>query len=201
MIVYFISLFFQLLAGILPIIFFLIRAPKNSYELLVLLFCSVIATILTMYTSLCRINNHFIFNSYLLIEFSCICVFYSKAIKSKYSFLFLYAIVPFLIFSIFELYQNGTIIFGVKISSLFYIGFSVIYFLKYLFDSEQEHKYNFTYIINASFFIYNCSAFILIFYIMKLMTNNLWFIHNFIEGSSKLLIAYAFWKLPKTAHY
>jgi hypothetical protein len=30
-----------------------------------------------------------------------------------------------------------------------------------------------------------------------LFTSNLWFIHNFIEGSSKLLIAYAFWKLPK----
>jgi hypothetical protein len=50
-------------------------------------------------------------------------------------------------------------------------------------------------LFNASIFIYHTAAFSLFNYFSSFMTSYLWYFHNFIEGSSKLLIAYAFWKL------
>jgi hypothetical protein len=200
MYIYYISLYFQLLAGLLPIIFYLNKLGKENLELLILFCASFIATLSILFTYQFKINNHNIFNAYVIIEFCCISVFYSKLFKLKYSKLIKLLIIPFLFLFFFEIYQNDVIILGSKLTSLTYIIYSISFFIKYLNISRRSNEYKFSQAINASLFIYNCSAFILIFYIMKLMNSNLWYVHNFIEGSSKLLIAYALWKLPKTAH-
>jgi hypothetical protein len=200
MYIYYISLCFQLLAGLLPIIFYLNKLGKENLELLILFCASFIATLSILFTYQFKINNHYIFNAYVIIEFCCISVFYSKLFKLKYSKLIKLLIIPFLFLFFFEIYQNDVIILGSKLTSLTYIIYSISFFIKYLNISRRSNEYKFSQAINASLFIYNCSAFILIFYIMKLMNSNLWYVHNFIEGSSKLLIAYALWKLPKTAH-
>lgn len=200
MYIYYISLYFQLLAGLLPIIFYLNKLGKENLELLILFCASFIATLSILFTNQFKINNHYIFNAYVIIEFCCISVFYSKLFKLKYSKLIKLLIIPFLFLFFFEIYQNDVIILGSKLTSLTYIIYSISFFIKYLNISRRSNEYKFSQAINASLFIYNCSAFILIFYIMKLMNSNLWYVHNFIEGSSKLLIAYALWKLPKTAH-
>jgi hypothetical protein len=200
MYIYYISLYFQLLAGLLPIIFYFNKLGKENLELLILFCASFIATLSILFTYQFKINNHNIFNAYVIIEFCCISVFYSKLFKLKYSKLIKLLIIPFLFLFFFEIYQNDVIILGSKLTSLTYIIYSISFFIKYLNISRRSNEYKFSQAINASLFIYNCSAFILIFYIMKLMNSNLWYVHNFIEGSSKLLIAYALWKLPKTAH-
>ena len=200
MYIYYISLYFQLLAGLLPIIFYLNKLGKENLELLILFSSSFIATLSILFTYQFKINNHYIFNAYVIIEFCCISVFYSKLFKLKYDKLIKLLIIPFLFLFFFEIYQNDVIILGSNLASIIYIIYSIDFFIKHLNISSQSHEYKFTQAINTSLLIYNCSSFFLIFYIMKLMNSNLWYVHNFIEGSSKLLIAYALWKLPKTAH-
>jgi hypothetical protein len=78
--------------------------------------------------------------------------------------------------------------------------FAIVYFFDFVIDNSKK-KSEILILVNTALFIYYSFSFLFNIYIDELMKNNLWFIHNFIEGSSKLLIAYAFWKQPKTAHY
>jgi hypothetical protein len=74
--------------------------------------------------------------------------------------------------------------------------------LDYLNSESQRNPQSFSYlIVNASIFIYNSFSFLFFLYITILMGNDLWYFHNIIEGISKLIIAYAFWKLPKSDNF
>ncbi len=195
-----ISLCFQVLAGITPILFLFQRDFISKRELMVFFISSVLASIFILTTTIYSINNYFVHNSFLIVELICLSIFYFKAINWKYiRVLIIISFVSFLLFFIHEIYRHQVIIDGFKIVNIAYLVLVTILFLNLL-----QGKYGFKkslILINASFFIYRCTSFVFIFYLMKIMTENLWYIHNFIEGSSKLLIAYAFWKLPKTSHY
>jgi hypothetical protein len=119
--------------------------------------------------------------------------FTSKKIKA-----ILFSVTTLLLaISILEVIKIGVMIFSMKIISLCIITMSIVYLLNNLISTSFYQINQPVLLINSSFIIYHGSSFILIYFIMSIMTNNLWHFHNFIEGSSKLLIAYAFWKLPK----
>lgn len=191
---------FQLLAGLLPIILFTRNFTLKHLEVFILLISSFISTAIVLYTYLNNFNNHLIFNLYVIIEFICLSIFYKKISNPKYYFIYFLSTVVFCSISFLDYSKGSVLEHTAKFSSLTFILYSVIYFIQSIFIQSNEKYNEFRNILCAAFLFYNCSAFILIYYIMELTNSNLWYIHNFIEGSSKLLIAYALWKLPKTAH-
>jgi hypothetical protein len=84
-----------------------------------------------------------------------------------------------------------------------YILWSLIFFFEFIISKNniRSNFINTNLYVNAAILFYNGSSLFLFHYLFVILSNNVWYIHNFIEGSSKLLIAYAFWKLPKTSHY
>jgi hypothetical protein len=194
--IYYISLIFQLLCGILPLLIVTNRKAIYKTELVIFLLSSVIATIGIFITTKFQIYNHYIHNAYLIIEILCLSSFYLKTFTSKKIKAILYSVTTLLLaISILEVIKIGVMIFSMKIISLCIITISVVYLLNNLISTSFYRINQPVLLINSSFIIYHGSSFILIYFIMNIMTNNLWHFHNFIEGSSKLLIAYAFWKL------
>ncbi len=191
---------FQLLAGFLPIILFFRNFTTHYFEVLILLLSSFISTCIGLYAFLFVINNQAIFNYYLIIEVTCLSIFFYRFTKTKYAFIFL--IIYLIFFSIWlnEYLYNDVLFFCAKFSSVIYIFYCIFYFVQSLKTNEVDHNSSFKQSFCAAILFYNCSAFFLIYYLMESTKLNLWYVHNFIEGSSKLLIAYALWKLPKTAH-
>jgi hypothetical protein len=103
-----------------------------------------------------------------------------------------------LVILFFELSQTSFIEYSLVYRTIGFILFSVIFFIDYLNSESQRNLQSFpNLIVNSSIFIYNSFSFLFFLYITILMGNDLWYIHNIIEGISKLIIAYAFWKLPK----
>jgi hypothetical protein len=196
--IYYISLVFQLLCGILPLLIVINRKAIYKTELVIFLLSSVIATIGIFITTKFQMYNHYIHNSYLIIEILCLCQFYFKIFNSKKIKAILFSVTGLLLaISILEVIKIGVMIFSMKIISLCIILISLFYLLNNLMSTSLNHINQPVLLINSSFIVYHGSSFILIYFIMNIMSNNLWHFHNFIEGISKLIIAYAFWKLPK----
>ncbi len=201
MTVTYLSVYFQLLTGIIPLFISLRRVYLHPSLLLFLAF-SVLSTIVLLITSYNGINNHVFHNFYLLISFLLLSKFYYDIGQTMLKAVIIFSTLILFTVSTFEFFDYYFLPNSFKIINLSYITWSIFFFIQSLEkDKVGKHNSNDYHIINTSIFLYNTSSFILIFYIMNLMNNNLWYIHNFIEGSSKLLIAYAFWKLPKTSHY
>lgn len=202
MLLTYISILFQLVAGILPLIF--LFKKQFHYSLVIYLTFSIFSTLILVVTSYFKINNLLYHNFYVLISFISLFVYYINfRLKYLNIFLIISSIVFLSNFAI-EIFQKGFVQSGIQISNISYSIWSLIFFF-YLIDGSNLYKLKYDKkvygIINASVLIYNCSAFFLYFKLFTLIKQDSWFIHNYIEGSSKLLIAYAFWKLPKTSHY
>lgn len=195
------SVFFQLVAGILPLIFLFNRIKINrSFILYISL--SALTTSLLLLTSFFRINNLLIHNFYLILSYLLLANFYfsigEKYLKKTISV----SILVFLIVILLNIFEGGFLKSAFVYANISFIIWSTIYFFQLTKTNDNKSQsLSKTYsTLNASIFIYNCSAFFLIYFLITILNNKVWFIHNFIEGSSKLLIAYAFWKLPKTLH-
>jgi hypothetical protein len=194
------SLIFQLAAGSLPLAVLFVGKRKLNLEFLLFLSISFSLTLAIIITKISGFSNAIIFDSWLVCSIILLTIFYSRVIVFK----------PFTIAVI--------IIGGISLSTTFWelmvfgypnkaliienISFILIPILMYIsFLRYQNHsKGNSLILINTSIFVYKTTTFLLFYFLVTLMKNNAWYIHNFIEGSSKLLIAYALWKLPKTAH-
>ena len=198
--VHVLAILFQLLAGFLPIIFFFRNFSTQYLEVFILLLSSFISTCIGLYAFLFVINNQALFNYYLIIEVTCLSVFFYKITKTKHSFIFLIIYLIFLYTWLNEYLQKDVLFFCAKFSSIIYIFYSIFYFTQSLKKSSVDYNYRFKQLFSLAILFYNCAAFFLIYFLMDFTKLNLWYVHNFIEGSSKLLIAYALWKLPKTAH-
>jgi hypothetical protein len=191
---------FQLLAGSLPIILYSRNFTLKYLEVFILLVSSFISTTIVFYTYLNNFNNHLIFNIYVIIEFICLSIFYKKISNPKYYFIYFLSLVVFCSISFVDYSKGSVLEQTAKFSCLTFILYSLFYFIQSIFIQSDEKDNEFRHTLCAAILFYNCSAFFLIYYLMEFTKLNLWYVHNFIEGSSKLLIAYALWKLPKTAH-
>lgn len=188
------------MTGLIPLVFIFKR--KVNIELIIYLSLSIVASAIIFYTSRFRINNHWVFNSYIFISYWMLFIFYLKLVKGKFQsqILKLSSIIFAIIFS-WELSKTSNLTSSLVAWNLSFLIWSILYFLTVTLNQETDKRsltYNY---FNLSIFIYNCSCLLLFYYIDFIMVNKLWYIHNFIEGSSKLLIAYAFWKLPKTSQF
>ena len=195
--IYLVTIYFQLVAGFLPIIFYFRKFSIKYLEIFILFIASFISTFLVLYTYLNKLNNHIVFNSYVIIEFICITIFYYRISKQKYKLLFLILSLVFISISSFDFYVNSYLALTSKYTSFIFIIYGISYLLQVIFNKSNESDSLFLQIFSGANLFYNGSAFLLIYFISKLVENDLWYIHNIIEGISKLLIAYAFWKLPR----
>ncbi|MEN9972866.1 MAG: hypothetical protein RIS20_1213 [Bacteroidota bacterium] len=194
------SLIFQLVAGFLPLVVFLIKKNKFNIEFTFFLTISFLATCAILTTSILNLPNVIIFNSYQVISTLCINIFYYRVLNKK-SFSRIVLVI-----SVLEFISYGSefLIFGdidksILVEVIGTICCSILLFV-FMLNLRNSTNYQTISLVNFSIFIYKISSFLLFCFLVTLMVKDIWYVHNFIEGSSKLLIAYALWKLPKTAH-
>lgn len=190
------------MAGILPLAVLFFLKKKFNLEIIIYLSLSFLTALIIIYTREHKINNLVFFNIYHAIAILCLTIYYYRTIKGKFLriLILILAIITYSIF-IWEITQTPYIEYTLIAEFVIFILFSLIFYFNTLINfTESTELLNSQLIFNSAIFFYNVFSIVLIVYITLIMINKLWFIHNFIEGSSKLLIAYALWKLPKTAH-
>jgi hypothetical protein len=196
------SVFFQLIAGLIPVLILFNKELQLKFWLMTYLIASVISTITLLITSGLGIHNVIIFNAYLLIEFICISAIYYSLIKNglvkkTISFIVLCILLKIL----YDIRTSNYVLDGFKSTNLFEI--SLVLF--FLFDQLKNDEYskNESQLTGFSiyFISYKTSVFLLMYYISKMIKTDLWYLHNFIEGSFKLLIAFSFWNITKKSTF
>lgn len=188
---------FQFLTGIIPLLFLLAYKRKLRLELVVFLLASVITTLILFITGLYSIKNWFFFNLFSVINLTCMSVFYFSILHSKISKVIVLIITTICAMAIIlELTYYDVINLSFPILKLGITLFTFIYFLDKLANKNQSNTpaYN---IINTALCIYNCFSIFMSLEMEIMLKNNFWLIHNVLEGTSKILIAYAILKLPK----
>lgn len=187
------------MVGILPLAILYFAKKKFNNEFILYLISSVLATAGIIFANYFNIGNSLIFKSFLIctilfLSFFFLKIFFTKIFKIIVSILFSVCLI------IFFLNNENYFKISLLIENLTFVICPILFFLDRINDSK-ETKNNSLNIIVSSIFFYKTSTFILFYFISELLLNNLWFVHNLIEGISKLLIAYAFWKLPKTSNF
>lgn len=186
------------MAGLMPLAVLFIGKRKFRIEFNLYLTASILSTFLILITNYFKINNAFVFDGFQLSSIILLSLFYFRNLDSK----ILSYIVIFLGFFCLSFYLIELVSLGYPQKSLVLenLCFIVCPILFYIDSIVSTQKTSTLILLNTAIFIYKSISFLFFFFLVTLMVNNLWYIHNFIEGSSKLLIAYALWKLPKTAH-
>lgn len=188
------SVYFQLIAGMLPL-FFIKKSNKSNKIIFYYLFSSCLSTIISLITAYMHTNNHMIHNVYEMASFLFLALFYFLNGRNLLRFLVLVGSGLFYSICFFELFKTSLLLNGQKTANLVYIIWSLTFFIQSILKKSNSSLFRTYVLFNASIFIYHTASFFLFKYLLALVTSNLWYFHNFIEGSSKLLIAYAFWKL------
>jgi hypothetical protein len=188
------TLIFQLLAGLLPIAVFIYKKNIFNVELVFILSTSFLSSLILDLFYVLKLNNHIIYNAYIILSFTLYFLLYFRLINGLVKKIAILPLPFFLFYTIYELFGNGLLTITFQIENISIIFWSILYFI---YSIQEERKDQIFSIINGAIFFYNCTAYILIFLLIKLMSNQLWFVHNFTEGISKIIIAFALWKLPK----
>lgn len=196
----FASLFFQLVAGFLPLMVIFLLKRKITIELTLYLLLSFISTLTIMILVNLKLSCALIFDTWHFITIVLLTIFYFRTIE-LIAFKIITLILGVLVFtnSIWEYVAFGYPNNALVIENISFIIIPILMYLSVIKESDSSMSNSFI-LINSSLFIYKTSTFLLFFFLTDLLKNNLWYIHNFIEGLSKLLIAYALWKLPKPIH-
>lgn len=197
----FYSLFFQLVAGLLPLYILYIKKQSFNIEFLVYLASSSLATLIFIITSMLKSNDLWVFNSYLILSIISLSIYYFRINKNKLNkVLSLTFGILCLLILLFELTQTSLVSYSLIYKRICFILFSVVYFIDSI-QSESNHFSKTHSIINLSIFLYSAFSYLMVFLIVQFMNYDLWFIHNIAEGISKLLIAYGFWRLSRPSHF
>ena len=191
----------QLLLGILPIAVLLFTNKKFDLSFRLFLYSSILSTFVIIITTHFGINNHIVALIYIIISYSFIYNFFRKYFSIEIIRYLNLLVLIFYIIAIVEYFLNNRLNYTIPIYYLNILIWAVIYFYSQLISNDDNNNDKIRNIIVFSLLFYSSFSFLISIIIHKLIYNHLWYIHNFIEGSSKLLIAYAFWKLPKTSHY
>jgi hypothetical protein len=193
------SVFFQLIAGFIPLVVLWVRKVKADSALVGSIGLSFVISLILIITGYFKQNNFFFFNTYAIGSVILFGIFYYRSIENKKMQYFVLAttVLCVLIF-FFELSRKDVISVTIKFQNVFYIIWSLLFFIDFMLKSNfTDAKSKSTLIIIAAIFLYNCTSFILLNHIDLFLDKNLWVLHNFSESACKLMIAYAFWKLPK----
>jgi hypothetical protein len=191
------SLIFQIVTGTLPILFVIFLKRKLPVEFVILLSASVITTLILYITAMLGIKNWLFWNLYKIIDIVCITIFYYSLLDSKKVKIIVLSIGSLCVTSIiwelsyFELVN--------KTSPILVLG-KVLYTILFLIENlgkKASPNFNAYLLISLAILIYNSFKLFLSFEVDIFLLNNFWNYHNFIEGTSKLVIAYAILKLPK----
>lgn len=197
------TFFIQIISGFLPLVVLLFQRKKFNVEIVILLTLSVLATILLLVFALLFHNNHAVFNAYVISEHVCLTVYFYRIIRDKYLRKLILGMAVILGgFFIWEMNKSSLL----DVSLLMQIAYNIILCVLFFIASLQSnsipssmYKTQEKYVLTL--FLYSSFSLIFFFYINELMLSRAWFIHNIVESLSKLFIAYAFWKLPKTTHF
>lgn len=197
------TFYIQITTGLIPLGVLLFQRKKFNVEIVILLTLSVLATILLLVFKILFHNNHAVFNSYVISEFVCLTIYFYRIISNKYlrKLILVMAVILGGIF-IWEMNRTSSL----EVSLLTQIAYNIILCVLFFMASLQSynisspmHKTQVYYTLTV--FLYSSFSLIFFFFIDQLMITGAWFIHNIIESLTKLFIAYAFWKLPKTTHF
>lgn len=188
------------MAGIMPLVLIYKKKYTKNIEFTIFLASSAITTLILFVTGLLKINNLIVFNLYQAIAISSLSFYYFR-ITTRKNLKYFSLILGILCFSAFllELSKTSFIEKTLVYKNICFILFTIIFFIDYLGLEKYKVESKTYLIISSSIFIYNSFNYLLVFNITELMKQDLWFVHNILEGLSKLLIAYAFWKLPRTS--
>jgi hypothetical protein len=189
------TLYFQLLVGVLPIAFSNWKRP--FIPLNITLIISAYTTLLLIISKAFSLHNTYIFYSYVFFSFIGYTLFYLPLLSKLFKLLISFSLIIFIIVFITTINKNGHSYMLLVTYHLTLMLFTIYYFLNKIYTGKFE-SYQFTLnTISLSILIYSTSTILLSYVIELFMANRLWFIHNLIEGISKLIIAYAFWKIPQ----
>jgi hypothetical protein len=197
------TFYIQIIIGLIPLGVLLFQRKKFNLEIVILLTVSVLATILLLVFSLLFHNNHAVFNAYAISEFVCLTIYFYRLISNKYlrKLILGMAVVLSGIF-IWEMNRTSSLEVSLLAQIAYNITLCVLFFIaslqSYTIPSSM-HKTQVYYTLTL--FLYSSFSLIFFFFIDQLMITGAWFIHNIVESLTKLFIAYAFWKLPKTTHF
>ena len=189
-----------MIAGFIPIVVLWMRKIKADSALVGSLVLSFVISLILIITGFFKQNNYFFFNTYALGSVILFGIFYFRSIENKKMKYFVLATTVFCVLIFFlELRRSDNITVTIKFENVFYIIWSLLFFIDFLLKSNfTDAKSKSTLIIIAAIFFYNCTSFILLNHIDLFLNKNLWILHNFSESACKLIIAYAFWKIPKS---
>ena len=191
------SLIFQIVTGTLPILFVIFLKRNLRIEFVILFSASVITTLILYITAMLGIKNLVFWNLYASIEVICMAIFYYHLLDSQKAKITVIVIASICVSSIiwelsyFELVNKTLSI--IMLGNLLY---TILFFIENL-GKKATPNLNAYLLINSVLCIYNSFTFFLSFEVDIFLLNNFWNYHNFIEGTSKLVIAYAILKLPK----
>ncbi len=192
-----ISLFFQLVAGILPLIILTQKRTFNkSFTFYLIL--SVFTTVVLFITTYLKINNLLIANFYVLLSFISIIIYFNNYnTLNNRLLIYIFSSIFSLVF-IYEMLNFSFVKNAISIFSLSSIVLSLVFMYNSLTKDISQIKNIDTHIlISISLLFYNSVSFVMYLKMFYFMKNDIWYIHNYVEGISKLIITYAFWKLPK----
>jgi hypothetical protein len=197
------TFFIQIISGFLPLVVLLFHRKKFNLEIVLLLTLSVLATILLLVFALLFHNNHAVFNAYAISELICLTIYFYRIISNSYirKLILGLAIILGGVF-IWEMNRTSYLEVSLLTQIAYKITLCVLFFMASLHSytiPSSMHKTQEKFVLTI--FLYSSFSLIFFSFLDELMITGVWFIHNIVESLSKLFIAYAFWKLPKTTHF
>ena len=194
-----ISVILQFVTGVLPLLFLVIYKKKLRVEFVILLLASAITTLILFITASFGIKNWFFFNFYNAIYLTCITIFYFLLLRSS-PFRKYVLILSFLCGAVLIYDLTYLDIINLTLPAVFFCTttFTVFYFIDNLGKKSKSQTSKAYFIINTSLCMYSSFSFFMSLELETMLANQYWIIHNVVEASSKLVIAYAILKIPKT---
>ncbi len=146
-------------------------------------------------------NNHFIINFYNAFEFIILFLIYSNFSNSlKFRKLLIIFLVIFFVIYGAEFRINSLMENTLLYSSISYVFWAILVFVHFMNRTSFILSDNIVfYYFNSSILLYfsvSTVLFFLFIYLNEKTIVYIWPIHNFFEIISKLIITYAFWKIP-----
>lgn len=200
---YFFFYYAVLWVDLLPILFyFILRKNKNKVTHLLVLY--LIFSAFTQWSTYILASNGLspilLTNLYILILFFTLLPIFSNQLRSRLSNYIFYATGLFFL-SMYVIEFNLEILMQKTLisSSIIYLLWSILGLVSILKTHDINHKINSTLTIFNIAILFYFSGSIILFFIFDMLNSNnyhIWTVHNIVEIISKLIITYAFWKLP-----
>ncbi len=191
------TLSFQLLAGLLPIVYLFYSKKKFISSFLYFLIFSLFSTTIIIILKNLKVHNLWVFKFYAITSFLCLMHYFYKVNGSKLKLPLIFSILFSSVF-IVENFFYAKINYTLYLMNFLVITSCIIYFI---YETKNYSKINFVKsinVINVTLLFYYSFSLIFLGLFVNLISTNIWEIHNIIESATKLLFTYAFWKLPKT---